>query len=264
MKLVLFCDYGLDDAAATVDALFHAKEDGYDRVDLVAVAGNVPKEVSFYNAQKLVAHLDFPLPEVTIVDTRNAPQPEKFLKNIHGEDGMGSLFSDEPFFGKIIPFSAWLEEEESFDLLSLGPMTLVPQALKTGLVRRFVFMGGNVREKPNFGEYEFNHGMNLQAFGECVRHEHVAVTMDTCRHPLLDIQPNGVAEKGILGTIVNRIRQFSFLTGERGCCVWDDIAVKALRHPEWFALEEQTDSCGNRLFVAKYVLEKPYEEILPL
>ena len=51
MKLVLFCDYGLDDAAATADALAHAAEDGYEQAVLVAIGGNVPPAVALENAR---------------------------------------------------------------------------------------------------------------------------------------------------------------------------------------------------------------------
>ena len=90
MKLILFCDYGLDDAAATYDVLRHAED--YDSADLVAIGGNVPSEISLRNAKKLVANCDFALPEVRIVDTTAIEQPNEYLKEIHGDDGMGDLF----------------------------------------------------------------------------------------------------------------------------------------------------------------------------
>ena len=36
-------------------------------------------------------------------------------------------------------------------------MTLVPRILARGTCRRFVFMGGNIAETPNFKGYELNH-----------------------------------------------------------------------------------------------------------
>ena len=63
MKLILCCDYGLDDAAATADALFHAEKDGYESVVLVAIGGNVPSKVALGNAKKLLAALNFPHPD---------------------------------------------------------------------------------------------------------------------------------------------------------------------------------------------------------
>ena len=79
MKLILCCDYGLDDAAATVDALAHAEEDGYSEVVLVAVGGNVPAEVSLRNAKKLLAALPFSYPSATVVDTTAEAQPSDYL-----------------------------------------------------------------------------------------------------------------------------------------------------------------------------------------
>lgn len=263
MKLILFCDYGLDDAAATVDALLHAEQDGYESVDLVAIGGNVPAEVALRNAGKLIAHLNFHLPRVTLVDTRELPQPCEFLKEIHGGDGMGDLFEDCSCPVPVLPFSDWLStlKEGEFILLSLGPMTLLPPVLKKR-PKKFLFMGGNIAETPNYLGYEFNHGVNRDAFRECVRSPHVAVTMDTCRHPLLNIQRREIVGEDLLSKIVRRSQQMSIHSGEKGCYLWDDIAVKFLRHPDWFALSELKDRDGNILNVAKYIHEKTFSEIL--
>ena len=75
MKLILCCDYGLDDAAATIDALSHAAADGYAEAVLVAIGGNVPPEISLANAKKLVAHLPFESVPLTLVDTTAEVQP---------------------------------------------------------------------------------------------------------------------------------------------------------------------------------------------
>ncbi len=266
MKLVLCCDYGLDDAAATVDVLLHAKEDGYSQIVLVAIGGNVPSGVALRNAKKLVANLPFELPKLTLVDTTDEEQPSEYLKLIHGEDGMGDLFAEKPFAPfSVLRYAEWLGGlKEQFDLLSLGPMTLVPAILKTGLCRRFVFMAGNIAETPNFKGYEFNHALDRAAFAEAVLFPHVAVTMDTCRNPLFNVQEGGVAGEGLLRRIVNRSRELTFVSGEKGCYVWDDIAVKYLRHPAWFSLESATDRDGNRLNVAKYIFGTEYSGILDL
>ena len=122
MKLILCCDYGLDDAAATVDALAHAKADGYESAALVAVGGNVPPDVSLANAKKLVAHLPFSTVPLTVIDTTAEEQPFEYLKHIHGNDGMGDLFSDDDgFSAPVVAFSDWLAQiEGEYDLLSLG------------------------------------------------------------------------------------------------------------------------------------------------
>lgn len=265
MKLVLFCDYGLDDAAATCDALSHAIADGYEEVALVAVGGNVPADVALVNAKKLVAHCDFPLPNVTIVDTTAIDQPCEYLKDIHGGDGMGDLFEETELAGvPVLAFEPWLSSlTGEYILLSLGPMTLVPRTLKTGECVRFIFMGGNIREVPNFHGYEFNHALNRAAFSEAVKaREHVAVTMDTCRHPLLNIQQKPLEGGGLMRKIVNRAREMTFVSGEKGSYIWDDMAVKYLRHPDWFTLYEAADRDGNLLTVAQYVYGKEYAAIV--
>lgn len=262
MKLVLFCDYGLDDAAATADALRHALADGFDRVDLVAVGGNVPADVALKNAVKLVHNLDFPLPEMNIVDTTAYSQPCEYLKLIHGGDGMGDLFEDVASSDvPVLSFQNWLDGLREFVLLSLGPMTLVPHALAKN-PKTFIFMGGNIAEEPNFHGYEFNHALNREAFAECVKYPHVAITMDTCRHPLINLQHEKIEEKDILHKIVHRAQERTFLSGEKGCYVWDDIAVKYLRHPDWFELYPAHDRDGNLLSVAKYTLGKKFLSVL--
>lgn len=264
MKLVLFCDYGLDDACATYDALSHAKEDGYEEVCLVAIGGNVPSNVSLVNAKKLVAHCDFPLPKVTIVDTTAIAQPSEYLKEIHGGDGMGDLFDCGEACCAVVPFAIWIASfTGEYRLVSLGPMTLAGKLLEKGGCDKFVFMGGNIAEEPNFHGYEFNHALDRAAFAETVKkYPHVAVTMDTCRDPLLNVQNKEIAGEDIPHTIVRRSRELSFGTGEKGCYVWDDVAVKYLRHPDWFFLYEAKDRDGNLLTVAKYTYGKPYLDIL--
>ncbi len=260
MKLILCCDYGLDDAAATADVLAHASSDGYREVVLVAVGGNVPRGVSLGNAKKLVAFLGA---RALIVDTTAEEQPEQFLKTIHGDDGMGDLFPDPEEDVPSVPFAEWLSAlSGEYDLLSLGPMTLVPRILGRGSCRRFVFMGGNIAEEPNFRGYEFNHALDRAAFSACVKFPHVAATMDTCRHPLFNVQEREIPKTDVLHRIVARCRERTFLSGEKGCYVWDDIAVKVLRHPEWFSLEEGTDRDGNRLTVAKYRGNRGYLDLL--
>ena len=265
MKLILFCDYGLDDAAATYDVLRHAED--YDSVDLVAIGGNVPSEISLRNAKKLVANCDFALSEVRIVDTTAIEQPNEYLKEIHGDDGMGDLFEEKPLNGvAVIPFEQWYAQiERGYSLLSLGPMTLVKHLLVRAAPAKFIFMGGNLAEAPNFHGYEFNHALDRKAFSECVKMApHVAITMDTCRNPLLNIQQTGVLGEGTMRDIVRRSRELTFRSGEIGCYIWDDMAVKYFRHPEWFELYEGEDKDGNLLTVARYIYGKKYEEIIDL
>lgn len=264
MKLILCCDYGLDDAAATADALKFARDDGYCEAVLVAIGGNVPPDVALANCKKLVAHLSYELPLITIVDTTAKRQPYEFLKKIHGNDGMGNMFEDVAD-GKSVAFDEWLNTlSGEYDLLSLGPMTLVEEILKRGNCRKLVFMAGNIAQEPNFHGYEFNHALDREAFSRIVTYEHVAVTMDTCRVPLLNVQDSLPEEGSLVSRFVHRAREMTFVSGEKGCYLWDDIAVKVLRHPSWFVTEKRVDRDGNHVNVARYVLSKPYSEIMDI
>lgn len=265
MKLIIFCDYGLDDAAATYDVLRLAKE--YDGFDVVAIGGNVPSEISLRNAKKLLANVDYALPSgVRIVDTTGVPQPNEYLKEVHGDDGMGDMFDEKLLYGvPILCYEEWISSlSGECDVLSLGPMTLVENVLKRCKVRKFVLMGGNIAERPNFHGYEFNHALDRTAFTACSRYPHVAATMDTCRHPLLNVQKQELKGEGILCNIARRARQLACRLGQDGCCIWDDIAVKYLLHPDWFTTYTATDKDGNELTVAKYLLDKKYEEIMDI
>lgn len=258
--LVMFCDYGLDDAIATYDVLNHA--DGFDRIDLVAVGGNVPSEISLRNAQKLVAFFPRRMANVRIVDTTAFAQPHEFLQLIHGNDGMGDLF-EERTGATVVPFGRWLEGKfEGCMLLSVGPMTMVEPFLKGHVPQQFVFMGGNIAEEPNYRGYEFNHGVNRRAFSACVRYPHVAVTMDTCRNPLFNVQEKEIGCESMMLRMVARSKELTKGTGEKGCYIWDDIAVKAMRHPEWFDCRTQTDKDGNVLNVAYYRGEREYLSLI--
>lgn len=263
MKLVLFCDYGLDDAAATVDALSHSKEDGYEEVVLVAIGGNVPPTISLRNAIRLVSNCDFEYAPVTIVDTTEEEQPFEFLTTVHGGDGMGDLFRDKPFHARVLFFREWLDSFSGrYNLLSLGPMTLVPELLKKRAPEKFVFMGGNIAEEPNFQGYEFNHALDREAFSEAVKYPHVAVTMDTCRSPYLNVQKERIEGTSMMTKIVSRARDLTLTSGEKGCYLWDDIAVKYLRHPNWFTLRYGEDKDGNELSYAEYIHGERYIKLL--
>ena len=265
MKLVLFCDYGLDDAAATVDALRHSQEDGYEEVVLVAIGGNVPPTISLRNAIRLVSNCEFSFSPVTIVDTTACEQSFEFLASVHGGDGMGNLFQDKPFHAKVVLFDEWLNAfSGDYRLLSLGPMTLVPALLKKCTPEKFVFMGGNIAEEPNFNGYEFNHALDREAFSEAVKYPHIAVTMDSCRNPFLNIQQEKIEGDSLLFRIVARARELTLMSGEKGCYLWDDIALKCLRHPNWFTVRYGEDRDGNELTYAEYVHGEKYLKLLEI
>lgn len=263
MKLVLFCDCGLGAAAAVSDALVHSKEDGYEEVVLVAIGGSVPPSISLRNAIRLVSNCSFDHSPVTVVDTTGEEQPFEFLTRIVGGDGMGDLFADKPFRAKVLPFGEWLEDFlGEYDLLSLGPMTLVPALLKKRAPKRFVFAGGNIEGDTEIGGYEFNHGLDREAFKEALSYPHVAVTENTCRNSFLNVRSERIEGESLLCEIVSRARDLLLMSGETDCCIRDDIAVKYLRHPDWFTLRYGEDGDGNELTYAEFVHGEKYLNLL--
>ena len=82
-KLIIFADYGLDDAAATASIL--QRQERFDAIDIVAIGGNVPPEVSLRNCYTLISCFPEALEKITVVDTTDMPQPSEYLAEIHGK-----------------------------------------------------------------------------------------------------------------------------------------------------------------------------------
>jgi inosine-uridine nucleoside N-ribohydrolase len=106
-NLSVLCDYGLDDAVASIYILENA--DKFDKIDFLAVAGNFPLDISFRNLKRLLSN--YPdLPEnVRIVDTSSIIQNEENIPHIHGNDGMGDVLPLEyNYVGEVIKYDEWL------------------------------------------------------------------------------------------------------------------------------------------------------------
>ena len=265
MTLVLFCDYGLDGAAATVDALMHSQEDGYQEVVLVAIGGCVPPTISLRNAIRLVSGCNFSHSPVTIVDTTQEEQPFEFLTNVQGGDGMGNLFEDGPFHAKVVPFDRWLNAfSGGYRLLSLGPLTLVIKLLQKCAPEQFVFLGGNIAAEPNFHGCEFNQALDPAAFQEAVKYPHAAVTLDSCQSRFLKIAHEEIGGQSLFKRIVSRARELALMSGKKEVCLSGDIALKLLRHPNWFLLRYGEDEEGNGLTYAEYVHGEEYLKVLEI
>ena len=52
-RIILFCDYGVDDAVATLHILSHA--DMFGAIDIAPIGGNVSVETAYRNAHTLLA-----------------------------------------------------------------------------------------------------------------------------------------------------------------------------------------------------------------
>ncbi len=243
--VVLLCDYGLDDAIATLHLFEH--EDLFSQIDIIAVAGNFPADISLRNLRTLVAMSGLPENKIRIVSTLGMEQPTEALTFVHGNDGMGDIFSALTDKTPVIDFDEWLKQTPSCDvLLSLGPMTITEKVLSHVKTGEFVFMAGCIVGIPNYRGYEFNHGINPGAFSACCKYPHKAVTLDAACNALdislINIEGNSPRERAM-----RRYRDFCAANGEEGCFVWDDIAVSYLLYPERFTVLEKTDAHGNKI-----------------
>ncbi len=255
-SLALFCDYGLDDAAATLYLLKNANK--FKNIYILPVAGNVPLKTSHINALRLLTYVEEVPENVHIIDTSSVPQNEEYLPSIHGKDGIGDILPLE--FDKTIeatPYDEWLKNvDDSFILASVGPCTVPLDVLSKKGQLELLIMGGNVNEKPNYKGYEFNHGMDVDAFAKCVKHPHFVGTLDTCHHPLCDFNLYESESNSLFDKVVKRGVQMSNERGEKGSFIYDLITVIFLIHPEKFIAEKLTDKDANELTVLKYIGEK--------
>lgn len=259
--LVIFADYGLDDAAATV-SIFNAHE-RFSHITLIPIGGNVPVELSYRNCLSVLSVYPALLEKITVVNTCHIAQPNEYLADIHGKDGMGDFFthpSEAPNVQEIT-FEQWLEAYTGEEIiLSLGPMTLVKTAVMKKAPAQMVIMGGCVHEEPNFNGYEFNHCLDVEAFNYCVRFPHTAITLDTCRTKTLDMRRYEIFGEDIHSRIIRADQVLSISRKEDGCYVWDDVAANFILFPDRFETTEETDIAGNRICNARYISDKLYYE----
>lgn len=239
-RLVIFADYGLDDACATLYLLEHREQ--FDHIDILPVGGNVHAVEALSNIRKLLGAArdsGTDLRGVRIIDSTDQYQRYCHLPGIHGEDGMGDLLpSVKSSPVPQVPYADWTGEiEEGYRILSLGPCTMVRRAL--GDVKnlpggRILIMGGCIHEEPNYNGREFNDGVDHFAFNWTVRRPHAAVTLDTCRVPAFNLAGARKTGGKLLDTFVNRSVELAQARHPEKCYIYDYIAALALVHPELF------------------------------
>lgn len=244
-RYAVLCDYGLDDAVATVHLLDNLK-DG-DRLDVVPVGGNSEVNVAYRNAQTLLYYYKGDKSGVRIIDTRKLGQPWAKLPSIHGEDGMGDLFKPRISGLTVVDFADWLKETEPLYVVSLGPCTVTLEILRRRNVSDLLIMGGCVNEVPNFHGYEFNHYLDIPAFNECVKFPHVVATLDSCRVPRFNLAGKERSGKGLIDVLINRSIELAEARHPDNCYIYDYIAVQYATNPETFETVKTVDREGNVL-----------------
>ncbi len=250
-NLVVLCDYGLDDAVATANIFNHRDEFG--KIDIIAVGGNFSAETSFNNALKLISTLAPYDDRVQIISTVNLLQNSKALYFVHGNDGMGDVIAPCETKAQWIYFEDYNPQLTADDIiLSLGPATVAKQLVERYPDCRFIMMGGCVDGYPNFDGDEFNHGMDKESFAFCCHRPHACVMLDSMCEAL-NIENAHIPTDNLYHTLMNNYRQRCVQNGEKGCYVWDDIAVWYVLRPQLFEIEQKTDKYGNLINCLKYV-----------
>ncbi len=243
-RLVIFSDYGLDDACATAYLLNNRDE--YDNIDIIPIAGNVHAVTAMNNAKKLLAAAKddgLILGGVRLVDSVSHYQDCFTLPAIHGEDGMGDVFDDvsaSPV--PVLEYEEWTKSVAAgYKILSLGPCTMVKRTLADAAnlpSGKIVIMGGCNRVPPNFGKYEFNDGIDHSSFLWTLRRPHVAATLDTCHVPAFNTIGTRREGTRLLDVLMNRCTELAERRGDKANYIYDQIAALALIHPEFFECEE--------------------------
>lgn len=257
MKLALLCDYGLDDAIATLYLLNNAEK--FEKIDILPIGGNVPLSMAVDNAKRILSFAQISDENIRVVDTTVIHQFEEYLPEIHGKDGIGDILPLEYTYNKpLMPYDLWLSDiDDSYVVLSLGPATLTVDILRKKNIKNLIIMGGNIAETPNYGEYEFNHGMDAEAFAECVKHDHFTATLDTPISKFCDFNKIKLNSDGLMEKFIKRAVELSNFRNEKECYIYDLVAAVYLLHPEKFIVEKATDNFGNTLKVLKYIASSP-------
>lgn len=257
MKIALLCDYGLDDAIATLHLFNNA--DGFEGIDILPVAGNFPLDIAFNNAKRIVYNAEALPKNLRIVNTAEIEQKGENIPHIHGNDGMGDVLPQE-YEEKVpvISYGDWIKEAyKDYVILSLGPCTVTADILSKKGSLPLIMMAGNINEKPNYKSYEFNHGVNPDAFAKCVKHPHKTATLDTCHCDKIDLNVTKIEKDGLLGKMIARYKEMSNARSDAFCTIYDLVAVVYLLHPERFTAEEKIDKENNKVTVLRYISTEP-------
>lgn len=250
MKLVVFADYGLDDACATAYLLAHREQ--FDVIDIVPVGGNVEAEKALKNCYKLLAAAkadNLSINGIRVVDTTAHVQPFCRLTSVHGRDGMGDLFKDCASCAPVINYDEWVKEKcEDYRILSLGPATMVVDYLNKVCVKPaepIVVMGGCVAEQPNYNGLEFNDALDEKAFLCLLSYNHVAATLDTCRANEFNYINKRMPGGKLSDVLINRSVSLAAARHNDRCYIYDYVAALALLHPERFGVSKKNYRCGT-------------------
>lgn len=273
-KVIIFSDYGLDDAVAAAYLLKTCK---CKSIDIVAIAGNTTAENSLNNAVKLLHNSSKCEAKITLVDTTDEPQNYAHLPSIHGNDGMGDLFSDVEYPKDTIKFDKWLasiDPDSKPTIVSLGPATLVvPLIKKLNLFKdknsnnslennidtnidnniniksksNILMMGHNIDHEPNYMGEEFNFALDIENFEWCLKNtDCVVATLDTCRASTFNLAGKHALSDDLFAKLLNKSIHLATLRHSDNAYIYDYIAVRYLTTDE-FEIVDKLDKRGNNV-----------------
>lgn len=232
--IVLYCDYGLDDAVATVHILNNREK--FNNIYIVPIGGNQPTAQSRINAKTLLAACS--VSGVTIVDTRQIVQPSHVLVGVHGKDGMGDFMQPSASTADEITFAEFAAAyPKNVVSLVLGPCTVPSMIADLGTL---YVMGGAVRESGNEGVYEFNEALDLNAFALVAPRADGVATLDTCRIPAFDIRSFDTTADTLFNSLIKRMLHIGNARPACHYIAYDYVAALAVTNPERFTTETVT------------------------
>lgn len=285
-RIILYCDYGLDDAIATAHILNNASM--FEKIYIVPIGGNQPVDKSLMNAFTILGEYDGDTSKVTVVDTREISQNSAVLEEIHGADGIGGFLrpaiaalppigalrtntafvrlDNFPSSKKIvIPFinisdlDGELKSAPSDNdiVLSLGPLT-VPRIIDYAPPRT-VLMASCVTESPNYGDYEYNEALDPAAFKAFAPKAEGVATLDVCHEPPFSLKNYTRTNNRLIDRLIEReviIYNNSFSNQDGFHYVaYDLVAALFVTNPEMFTVTRVTLS-GGRTFNALGINDK--------
>ena len=251
-RVIVFCDYGLDDAVATLHILRNT--DMFEHIDIVPIGGNMPVDIAYRNAHTLLAAAGADTKKVRIVDTRGISQPAENIPDIHGDDGMGGILAPRKSAAEVISFDEFkaelsrLHDLENDCVLSLGPCT-VPVLLGY-YPDMTVAMGGTTSEPPNYGDYEFNEGLDRAAFKTFAENAVAVATLDSCHDKAFGFETLKFGDE-----LTDRLMEkYLTLCESRNApvAVYDYVAALYVTNPELFELHRVYRSDGVGYNEIKY------------
>lgn len=272
-NLIILSDYGLDDAVALIYLLDNNK---WDKIDIVAIAGNSTAAKSLSNLQKLLANywqvdeIDTKtddeikqekklkttlMQKITIVDTTDKQQPFTELPSIHGDDGMGDLFINSISNCKCIKWNEWIagvDKDGIFDIVSLGPATLVKDVinhLNDKDNSTLLMMGHCIDAVPNLQGEEFNYKLDEETFEWCINNTRcIIATLDTCRDEYFNLANAKIKSNSpIFDTVINKSIQLAVARHADNAFIYDYIACGYLINPNNFEVKVEKTRKGNHI-----------------